>query len=655
MRRRKQAKKGDAYLKLRLYVILGLFLAAFGAIVFRAVQLQIVKGPELKKMAERQHRKTLNLQSKRGDIYDRNLKELAVSIDVDSVFAQPDKIESPRATARALAPVIGVSSFELEKKLSGDGRFVWLKRQVDLKGEDRDMIRGLEGIGIIKEGRRFYPNRQLASNLIGFTGLDASGLEGVEKYYDTMLKGSSARLTGERDAMGRGLLYKDLDKTVPLQGMEVELTIDKSIQYIAEKSLKKAVDEYDAKGGTAIVMDPMTGEILAMATQPSFDPNDIRRYGSGSWRNRAIADVFEPGSTFKLFLIAAALEENIVKPENRFYCENGKYRVADRVFHDTKEYGWLTVTEILKYSSNIGTAKIGEKLGSEQIYRYLKAFGFGARNGIDLPGEATGVLRHPKNWSKVSLHTISFGQGVSVTGLQMITALSSIANGGFLMQPYVVKSVKEPGGRPVAETHPVVVKRVISEDTARKLTNMMVEATGKKSTGELAALPDFEVAGKTGTAQKPDFKNGGYARGAYIASFMGFVPADDPMLAILVTVDEPRGEYYGGRVAGPVFREIAEESLAYLGVFREGPGAMRVERALMHEDAAPVDGDAEEPSGIRPMAVPDFKGKSVRMVMRMSSERSFDVEIRGSGRAVSQSPTPGSSIPSKGPVIVEFR
>lgn len=654
MRRRKQAK-GDAYLKLRLYVILGLFLAAFGAIIFRAVQLQIVKGPELKKMADRQHRKTLNLQSKRGDIYDRNLKELAVSIEVDSVFAQPDKIESPRATARALAPVIGVSSFELEKKLSGEGRFVWLKRQVDLKGKDRDMIRGLEGIGIIKEGRRFYPNRQLASNLIGFTGLDASGLEGVEKYYDTMLKGSSARLTGERDAMGRGLLYEDLDKTVPLRGMEVELTIDKSIQYIAEKSLKKAVDAYEAKGGTAIVMDPMTGEILAMATLPSFDPNDIRRYGSGSWRNRAIADVFEPGSTFKLFLIAAALEESIVKPENRFYCENGKYRVADRVFHDTKEYGWLTVTEILKYSSNIGTAKIGEELGSEQVYRYLKAFGFGSRNGIDLPGEAAGVLRHPKNWSKVSLHTISFGQGVSVTGLQMITALSSIANGGFLMQPYVVKSVKEPGGRPVAETHPVVVKRIISDDTAKKLTRMMVEATGKKSTGELAALPDFEVAGKTGTAQKPDFKKGGYARGDYIASFMGFVPADDPRLAILVTVDEPQGEYYGGKVAGPVFREIAEESLAYLGVFREGPGAMRVERALMHEDAAPLDGYAEELSGIRPMAVPDFKGKSVRMVMRMSRERSFDVEVRGSGRAVSQSLPPGSSIPSKGPVIVEFR
>ncbi len=652
MRRRKKAKAD--YFKLRLTVVVGLFLAAFGVIIFRAVQLQIVKGPELKKMADRQHRKTLNLQSKRGDIYDRNLKALAVSVEVDSVFAQPDKMESPRATARALSRVLGVSSFEIEKKLSGEGRrFVWLKRQVDLKSEDRELIRGLEGVGIIKEGRRFYPNRQLASNLIGFTGVDANGLEGVEKYYDAMLKGSSARLTGERDAMGRVILYDDLDKAVPLQGMEVELTIDKTVQYIAEKSLKKAVDSFNAKGGTAIVMDPLTGEVLAMANQPSFDPNDIRRYGSGSWRNRAVTDTFEPGSTFKLFLIAAALEENIVKPESRYFCENGKYRVADRVFHDTKEHGWLTVTEILKYSSNIGTAKIGEELGSEQVYRYLKAFGFGKRNGVDLPGEAAGVLRHPKDWSKVSLHTISFGQGVSVTGLQMVTALSAIANGGFLMQPYVVKSVKEPGGRPVAETHPAVVKRIISEETASKLTRMMVESTREKSTGELAALPDFEVAGKTGTAQKPDLKKGGYARGAYIASFLGFVPADDPRLAILVTVDEPEVEHYGGTVAGPVFREIAEESLAYLGVFREGAGAPKVEKALMHKEApARAAGETFE---IRPMAVPDFTGKSVRMVMRMSRERSFDVEIKGSGRAVSQSPPPGSSIPSKRPVKVEFR
>ncbi|HBG46875.1 MAG TPA: penicillin-binding protein [Deltaproteobacteria bacterium] len=651
--KRKRAREPRGDLKLRIFLVLGFFIAVFCVILFRAAQLQIIKGPELKKMASRQHNKILNLQSKRGDIYDRNLKELAVSIEVDSVFAQPDKMGSRRTAAKVLSPILGISSQEIEKKLRGEARFVWLKRQVDLNEAQRAVVGSLDGIGIIKESRRFYPNKQLASNIIGFTGLDANGLEGVEKYYDTMLKGSSARLTGEKDAIGRVLLYEDLDKTVPLKGMEVELTIDKTIQYVAEKALKRAVDESNAKGGTAIVMDPSTGEILAMANQPSFDPNEHKKFGQQHWRNRAIADLFEPGSTLKLFLIAAAMEENLVKPTSRFFCENGSYRVADRVFHDHHPYGWLTVSEILKYSSNICSAKIGEALGKVQLYRYMKGFGFGSKNGIDLPGEASGLLRHYNNWSKVSLHTISFGQGISVSGLQLVTALSSIANGGFLMQPYVVRSVKGPSGVVVTESHPVIVRRTMSEATSKELTKMMTGVTEENGTGTKAALEDFDVAGKTGTAQKPDFKRGGYARGAYMASFMGFVPADNPRLAILVSIDEPKGEYYGGLVAGPVFREIAQESLAYLGVFKENSNAPKAE-----EEEEPSKDDAgltQAAVEIGPMAVPDFSGKSVRMVIRMAKERSFDVEVNGSGRAVAQAPTPGSSIPSKGPVVVEFR
>ena len=279
--RKKSKSKSKSYLELRVYIVMGFFLLFFAAIFARAVHLQIIMGPELKKMATKQHRKTLNLQSKRGDIFDRNLKELAVSVEVDSVFAQPNKIESPRTVAKVLSPILGVSFAELQNKLRGEAGFVWLKRQVDLKDGQRQIVKELDGIGIMKESRRYYPNSQLASNIIGFTGIDANGLEGIERYYDSMLKGSSARFTGEKDAMGRTLVYQDLDKTVPLQGMEVELTIDKTIQYIAEKALKKAVDKHNAVGGTAIVMDPATGEILAMANQPSFDPNEVGRFNVG--------------------------------------------------------------------------------------------------------------------------------------------------------------------------------------------------------------------------------------------------------------------------------------------------------------------------------------------------------------------------------------
>ena len=650
----KPRKKPKSYLKLRIYFVTGFFLLFFAVIFARAVHLQIIQGPDLKKMAMKQHKKTLNLQSKRGDIFDRNSKELAVSVEVDSIFAQPNKIESPRTVAKVLSPILGVSFFELEKKLRKDAGFVWLKRQVDLKDEQRQIVKELDGVGIMKESRRYYPNRQLASNIIGFTGLDANGLEGIERYYDSMLKGTSARFTGEKDAMGRTLVYQDPDKTVPLEGMEVELTIDKTIQYVAEKALKKAVDKYNAVGGTAVVMDPSTGEILAMANQPSFDPNEVGRFDVGHWKNRAVTDVYEPGSTFKLFLIAAALDEGLVKPSNSFFCENGNYRVADRVFHDHEKYGWLDVSHIIKYSSNICSAKIGEKLGKVQLYRYMKAFGFGSKTGIDLPGEASGFLRHYNKWSGVTLHTVSFGQGVSVSSVQLLTAVSSIANGGFLMKPYVVRSVKDQGGHVVSESHPVVTRRVISAETARTLSEMLVGVTEEGGTGTKAAIEDFDVAGKTGTAQKPDFQNGGYEKGAYVASFVGFVPAKNPKLAILVTVDEPKGEYYGGLVSGPVFKEIAEESLAYLGVFKANSSAPNLEVPEdADEDKSGVDTLAAD-TELRPMAVPDLHGKSVRMVLRIAKDRAFDVEIKGSGRAVAQHPFPGASIPENGPVVVSF-
>ncbi len=661
-------KKAPDYLTYRIFAVLGFFVLFFAAIFLRAFDLQVFDGERLRKMARSQHIKTLNIQPKRGDIFDRNLKELAVSVEVDSIYARPANIANPRATALTLAPMLSMGSSEVEKRLRAGKSFVWLKRQVELKDGDRARIAGIEGIGLTKESRRYYPNRHLAANLIGFTGLDSTGLEGIELYYDSILKGIAKNVTGERDAMGRVMLYEDMEKKAPGRGMEVELTVDKTIQYIAENALKKAVESYKAKGATALVMNPHTGEVLAMANYPNFDPNDISGAGPRLWRNKTITDAFEPGSILKLFLVSAALEENIVQPKNRIWCENGKYRVADRVFHDTKEHGWLTVEEVIKYSSNIGAAKIGEKLGIERLIKYLRAFGFGEKTGIDLPGEGRGSFGDYRRGSGVALCTISFGHGVSATNIQLVSALSAIANGGFLMKPYTVRSIKDPNGNTISENNPVIIRRVISKEAAAKMTDMLITVTHGGGTGGNAAIDGFQVAGKTGTAQKPDLKKGGYLEDGYISSFMGFVPARNPKLAILVTVDEPMGEHYGGAVAAPVFREIASEGLSYMGAFPDQPMPKGTDAPLTVKAATPpsppytrggtggsVNEDVlAEAAPVGP-GVPDFTGKTVRAVLKMAQEKSIEVEIAGSGKAISQSLAPGRGNPSSARVKVFFR
>ncbi|MBI5345359.1 MAG: PASTA domain-containing protein, partial [Deltaproteobacteria bacterium] len=419
------------------------------------------------------------------------------------------------------------------------------------------------------------------------------------------------------------------------------------------------------------VMDPHTGEVLAMASMPTFDPNELKDSGPGQRKNKAITDSFEPGSIFKLFLVSAGIEENAVKTTDAIYCENGSYMVADRVFHDTKKHGWLTVPQIIKYSSNIGSAKIGERLGKARLYRYLKSFGFGDKTGIDLPGEAAGSFRNPSDWSEVTLHTVSFGHGVSTTGIQLITALSSIANRGFLMKPYVVKALRDSKGGAVSEAHPVIVRRVISEATAKKMTDMLIGVTRDEGTGVKAAIDGFDAAGKTGTAQKPDLRNGGYLKDAYVASFMGFIPARSPRLAILVTVDEPQGDNYGGTVAAPVFKEIASQSLSYLGVFSAGQKAPAVRLPPIDSiggyDRDYGDGGAPSPARARGdeerttewdsryPSTPDFSGKTVRTVLSMARDRSINIEIVGSGKAVAQRPSSGRSIPANGQVVVWFQ
>lgn len=626
------------WLRFRIFTVLLLFLLAFIAILARALQLQVIERDKLQALAGRQHVKSITIPPRRGVIYDRDLKELAISMEVDSVYAMVGKIKDPRKVASRLALPLSMDKRQLEDRLRSRKSFVWLKRGIDLSGRI-----DIDGIGTLKEWKRFYPHPQLASHLIGFSGVDSNGLEGVEFAYDTYIKGSPVVFTEERDGLGGEIVLRDLEREGHSSGMDVVLTIDKTIQYIVEKGLRKAVDSTKAKGGIAIVMDPRTGEVLAMATLPSFDPNNFSKYEPSRWRNKAIVDAFEPGSIFKVFLLSAVIEEGLFGPYDRFYCEDGAYRVADRTFHDIKRFGWLTLAQIIKYSSNIGAAKVGEGLGKKRFYRYIKEFGFGAKTGIDLPGEGTGHIPPLSEWSKVSIDTISFGQGLSVTGIQLVTAMSSVANGGYLMRPFVVKRVLDKDGTVVKRIDPEVVRRVISQKTARMVTSLLKEVTGEGGTGVKAAIEGFEVAGKTGTAQKPDLLTGGYQDGKYISSFLGFVPAEDPQITMLVSLDEPEGEFYGGAIAAPVFKEIASQILPYLGVFPRGidrPQSAYVARADVGSSAIKY-----EPLTINHESImPDLRGKTVRYVLKMASKIPMEVKIVGSGRAVLQRPEPGERV-----------
>ncbi len=633
-------------LRIRISLSFFLLLLLFSLVFARFIQLQVLESGTLKEIAERQHRKVLFVKPRRGTIYDRKGRELAMSIETFSIYAHPERVKDRGRLARTLSRVLGERYGKVKKALSRKTSFVWIKRE--LPDRTFKALRGLkeEGIGFVKESKRVYADPPLAPHVIGFAGVDSQGLEGIELFYDSYLRGKGGRLYGYRDARGREILFSNPGREAT-QGYDLVLTIDSTVQSVAQKALKRAVEEYRARGGFVIVMDPKTGEILAMANEPSFDPNDFSRASPSMWRNRAVTDIFEPGSTFKVFLAAAAMEEGKVKPSSRFYGEKGAYRVADRVFHDYKRFRWLSFTEVLQYSSNIGAIKVGRILGRERLYRYLRVFGFGSRTGIDLPGEAQGILRNGRAWTDVDLASISFGQGVSVTGIQLLTAFSAIANGGYLVRPFVVKRIVAPDGRVVKEVTPYIRRRVISEETARVLSGMLKKVVDE-GTGRKASLEGYTVAGKTGTAQKVDHVRGGYLKDRYISSFMGFAPVEDPRISILVVIDEPRGSFYGGDVAAPVFREIAGKILPYLGVdplYRGRPlrvrGVRRVEpvRASVVRDRK---------------AIPSFIGKGVREVLRQAWDLSLEVKVVGYGRAVSQDPPPGTSFKRGDTVTVFF-
>jgi len=546
---------------------------AFALVVLRLFYLQVYERAKLAARGEHQYEQVVVLEPKRGTIYDRMGRELAVSLDVDSVYGVPSKIDNPRELAQRLARILRENPRKLEQKLEGDKQFVWISRKVDPTKAARVRELDSEDIRLRTEARRFYPKKALAGPLLGYTGIDNHGLEGLEHAYDGMLSGVNGWVLAEKDARGRMVFPggPGFQFRMPKPGNDVILTIDEVIQHIAEKELDAALATSHAKGGVCIVMNPQTGEVLALSVRANghgreaFNPNEPQRYKPAEWRNRAVTDAFEPGSIFKPVLAAAALEERVVHPLERFDCSAGRIQLADRVIKDAEEHGVLTFTDVIAESSNVGTIKVALRLGKERFYKYITAFGFGRKTGVDLPGEIPGILRDVRTWSGVSLGEVAIGQEIGVTPMQMAAVYSAFANNGVLMKPFIVSEIVNRSGGKGQKIMPLPVGQVITAETTAKV-NKILQRVVETGTGQKAKPSGYTAAGKTGTAQKIDHQTRRFSKKEYVSSFVGFVPASAPKLVIVVMVDTPEGDIYGGSVAAPVFKAVAEQSLAYLQV-----------------------------------------------------------------------------------------
>jgi cell division protein FtsI/penicillin-binding protein 2 len=537
------------------------------AIAVRLFALQVVRHDHYEDKAERQQRTAVELDPPRGTIYDAHGRELAVSVQVDSAWADPSDVRDPAGTARALARVLDLDARDVETLAARLGRksdFVWVARKLDPPVAQAVRDLALPGIRFLQESKRYYPMRSLAAQVLGYVGTDNRGLAGLELVYDRQVAGRPGRRTLLRDARRGKVVAPGLAFSDPEPGRDLHLTLDATIQHIVERELERAVEERHAKSGSMVLLDPATGAVLAMATYPSFDPNQYGRYPSSRWRNRAIMDAYEPGSTFKLVTAAAALEAGLVRATDVFDCEMGAITLLGIRIRDHKPFGRLTFAEVLAKSSNVGVIKTALLLGDERLFTTVRGFGFGRPTGIDLPGESPGILAPRESWRPLTKAYISFGQGISVTALQLVTALGAVANDGTLLTPYVVAAVERDGTVEPLHPHPEVAGRPLSAATARELRTLL-EGVVTGGTGKSAAVAGYRVAGKTGTAQKP--VQGGYSRSGYVPSFVGLAPADRPVIVGVVAVDEPQGfAYHGGQVAAPVFGAVARQVLLYRGI-----------------------------------------------------------------------------------------
>jgi cell division protein FtsI (penicillin-binding protein 3) len=629
----------------RVLILAAILAGVFAGLAGRLVYLQIYRHGELSQMAERQYSRTVVLPARRGAIVDRHGAALATSTPAESLFAQPRFVGDPVRVAGRLAPLLNLPERELHAVLTGSRPFVWLRRKLPPAQAEAVAALREPGLGFIPEPMRLYPNRELAAHVLGFEGADG-GLEGVERAFNTELAGADGKAVVGRDALGRDAGLQRILQP-PVAGAGVMLTLDRTIQYVAEREVEAVYRRTGAKAAMGVAMDPRTGDVLAVAIRPTFNPNTFGELPSRDVvRNRAITDPFEPGSTFKAIMAAAALEERVVRPDDRIYAENGAITIARATIHDWKRYGWLTFSEVLQNSSNVGSIKVGLSLGAERYYRYMTAFGFGAPTGVGLSGESRGQLRDPRRWSALSLPTMSIGQEVSVTALQMVAAFGAIANDGTLMQPRVVKAFVDETGRETRPLAPRAVRQVISRDTARTLIRILTRVVDG-GTGRHAAIPGYDVAGKTGTAQKLDPATRRYSRAPGVLSFVGFAPAEAPRFVMLVMLDEPKNEKWGSEAAAPVFAAIGREILRYFEVPPRGAKPVQIVTAPAAEATVARARTPEPPPPVtveEEGTMPDLRGRSLRHALAVLAPLNLEVEISGHGLVASQDPPPGTSI-----------
>jgi len=641
----------------RIVLIATCLLTLFAAAAVRATYLQIFRAAELQARAEEQRHRRLELLPARGDILDRNGKELAKSIPGASVFADPSCLLGSATELRQLCRTLGLEPREVTAALQrGGARFAWLKRRVTPREEEAVAALGIPGVGIAREPQRTYPKKGLAGQTVGFVGVDGRGLGGLEYRFDALLTGSPRIVQAERDARGCLLLPAAPDSNEG-RGMSLVLTLDEAIQHIAEEELSRAVEASAARGGVAVVIDPASGEILALAQTPVFNPNAVSASRAEDRKIKAVVDVYEPGSTLKAVFLGVLLDQGLTETQDLVFCENGSWTVHGRTIHDHVPHGWLSVADVLKVSSNIGVAKLSEKIAPAALYEGLQRFGLGVATGVELGGESGGILPPTRAWSKLTPKTVAYGQGISTTALQLTSAIAAIANGGIRMHPRLVRAILDETGREVEHFAPEVAGRALSADAAATLGRMMERVVRQEDgTGTLARVPGYSVAGKTGTAWKPDPDGTGYLRDKIVASFVGFVPSRAPRIALLVAVDEPsQGSRYGGMVAAPAFAEMARRILGYLEVPpQEDPAA----EAAPPVPLAPVarrsrPSDEQTPGGI----MPELEGLTMREALRRLEGAGVDIRLSllGSGIAATQDPDPGSRLAAGQACRIVFR
>ncbi len=548
----------------RVHLLIIAFIIIFLTLIYRLYQIQVVEGSKLTELARREHVMSYVLDGKRGVIFDRNLKRLAVNVDSKSLFAMPYKVDDPDEIAKILSEKIDLRYQDIRAQLEKEKYFVWIQRKLPQDSYNEIQKMELEGLDFVTESTRYYPKESLAANLLGFVGIDNQGLEGLEMYFDDELKSMSGLVVMERDASGAKIPLT-MERIQPSKdGHSIILTIDEVIQYITEEALEKAYQQYCPKSAVAIVVNPKTGEILSMAVKPNYDLNHFQSSPEDYWKNRAITDNYEPGSTFKIITISTALENNYASLNDYFNCK-GWIRYQGTVIRCIDPHGKQDLTEIVKNSCNVGIIEVGTRMDENIFAESIRNFGFGEESGIYLPGETPGLFRPADQWSKISIASLSIGQEISVTPLQLVMATAAIANDGILMKPFIVKEIIDSEYNVVKQYQSEQVRQAISPSTANTMMNILQEVVDD-GTGSRARLENYTVAGKTGTSQKFDFSLGRYSNEKFTSWFVGFTPSHDAEIAILVMLDEPKGSYYGGTVAAPVFQEIASKVLPYLSI-----------------------------------------------------------------------------------------